>query len=183
MKIKNIALFAIALVTSATTALADDNTPEQVKAAKEFKVEGIDLTATLESIRAKWPSLVYVEKESNKKIGLAYYRVDKTTNTDGLDFAFLDGKLMSIFVWYFPARIDKMGGASILAEKIVARIGKADNAKKEDDKSFSATWRFVEAGRYFIFEGNKERSILTIMDIAVSEKMTEKQKATAETGF
>ena len=188
MKVSTVVLIsAVALAFNVTH--ADERTTEQVKAAKEFTIEGVGLDATPQTIRAKWPTATSVPKESNPKIGQELIRVDRTANTDGIDFDFLDGKLMSMSVFYFPGRTNKMGGWSTISEKIVARLGKADADSTGMDYDSNSKviceyhWIVEDAERAVRLYVTKELALLRILDRELARKKIAKEKATAETGF
>ncbi len=190
MKVSTVVLIsALALALNVSTTYADERTPEQVKAAREFTVEGVGFNATPQTIRAKWPTATSVPKQSNPQIGLECIRVEGTANTDGIDFFFLDGKLMNMLVWYFPSRTSKMGSWSTIAEKVVARLGKADVDSKgldQDSKSKEICeydWVIEDAERWVRLHVTTEFSVLKVWDREVARKKLAKEKATAETGF
>jgi hypothetical protein len=190
MKVVPVVVACLAVLVASTGSIrADERTPEQIKAAKEFAVEGIGFTATPQTIRAKWPQTERVAEDSNPKIGLEVLLVPETQNTDGIQFTFLDGKLMQIFVLYLPARVKKMGGWTTIAEKVVARLGKADADSKgvdrdpKSDKVADFDWVIPEAERWFQYKVNTDAAALIIWDREVARKKEAKEKAVAETGF
>jgi hypothetical protein len=180
---------AIALAACSVVAHAADKTPEQIKAAKEFIIEGIGFSATPQTIRTKWPNAERVAKESNSKIGVEVLFVSETQNTDAMQFTFLDGKLMKIQALYQPARVKKMGGWETIAEKLVAKLGKADADSEvidDDPKSEKIAdfdWVIPEAERWFSYVVSKKSALLTICDIELARKKEAKEKAAADTGF
>ncbi len=182
-------LCVLLLAFGAESARADDRTPEQIKAAKEFTVEGIGFSATPQTIRTKWPTAERVAEESNAKLGLEVLRVDSTPNTDGVDFHFLDGRLMKMQVWYFPERVKKMGGYLTVAEKLVTRLGKADadskggNVDESEGEICQFDWVIPEAERWIRYHVTKKVAVLSVWDREVARKKEAKEKASADTGF
>jgi len=177
----------LSCVLRLTNCYAEDRTPEQIKAAKDFSVEGMNfMNTTLQAIRTKWPGASRYEKECDAKIGWETWRVDKTANTDGIDFSFVDGKLVSMWVWYFRQRTDKMGGLDVIPQRVKDKLGLADVAKRdaEDDELARFDWVIPDANRFIrliIFKDQK--TTLYIVDRNLRNVLEEKQKATANTGF
>lgn len=177
------------VVALATLSQADDRTPEQIKAAKDFMIEGIGFSATPQTIRAKWQFAKTVEKESNPKIGFEVLRVGETPNTDGIDFCFLDGKLMQMWVWYAPQRLNKIGGWDVILDRLIKKFGKGDADSKgtkvdtEDGEVYQIDWVIPEAERWVRYDVKKKVAVLQIWDREVARKKEAKEKATAETGF
>lgn len=187
MKVLPVVIVCLAaLAASMEGVRADDRTPEQIKAAKEFTVEGIGFSATPQTIRTKWPSAERVAKECDAKLGWETLRVGKTPNTDGIDFSFLDGKLVLMWVWYFPERTNQMGGWEVIPRRIVDKLGKAEagsNEGKDEDEIFRADWVIPEANRFIRFIAEKKRSILIIVDREMQKQLEQKRQAAANTGF
>jgi hypothetical protein len=182
--------YAIAIIlVGASLCQADDRTPEQVKAAKDFMVEGISFTATPQTIRAKWPNIERVAKDSDAKLGLEVLRVDTTLNTDGIDFTFVDGKLMQMLVWYFPDRLNKMGGSETIATRIVAKLGKADadsdgyNVDGAEGQICKFDWVIPDADRFIRLSARKKSTVLIVQDRELKKKLEAKKQASANTGF
>lgn len=163
-------------------------TPEQLAAARDFAIEGIGLNTTVTSFKAKYPSAELIADESDTACNMVFYRVDSTSSTDGIDVKFFSGKVLEIRAWYFPSRVNKTFGTwGVIAEKLVQKIGKADEVKEgNDDDNVIARifWRFPdEVNRYFAMDVTTERVLLVATNLLQYKKYLELKKSKADVGF
>ena len=194
MKSLTVTALVLACVLRLTNCYAEEEreqdverTQEQINAAKDFGVEGMNFTNTTpQTIRNKWASAARYEKECDAKIGWETWRVDKTANTDGIDFSFVNGKLESMWVWYFRQRIDKMGGFEVFPKRITDKLGKPDKGQRnaEEGELLRFDWVIPEASRFIRLIWYKDqKTTLYIVDRNLRNALEEKQKASANTGF
>jgi hypothetical protein len=102
-------------------------TPEQVKAIRDFRIEGVGLKTTRDEFLAMFKEAELEKENSTIKLGIEIYKVARTRETDGIRFKFLDGKLVKILASYSPSRIKAIGGDSIIPEKLTLRFGKSES--------------------------------------------------------
>ena len=178
-----VSILASTLALSTLVGRAEDRTPDQIKAAKEFAVEGIGFGVNPQTIRVKWPNVKRVAESSDSKIAWETLRVPDTTNTDGIDFEFLEGKLVSMVVWYFPDRVSRMGGWEILPERIQGKLGLADSLEKADAEIFRADWVIPEANRFVRLVVENKKAFMVITDRDAKEQVIHKKQSSASTGF
>ncbi len=98
-------------------------TPEQLKAIREFQIEGVGLKTTRDEFLAIFKEAEFEKENSIQKLGIDIYKVGRTRETDGIRVKFLEGKLVKILASYSQARIKAIGGDSIIPDKLKFRFG------------------------------------------------------------
>lgn len=178
-----IAVRTIVLAFSAIVAHSSDRTPEQIKAAKEFAIDHIGLSLSYSATKRAIPTIERMEKDSDITIGLESWRANNTTNTDGLDMTFLDGKMMGLIAFYSSERILEMGGWDTIVRRVAGKIGKAVIIKAEDNELYRFEWKIQEINRIFRYIVTKKACVLAIIDIDLQNEMISRRSKRANTGF
>lgn len=177
-------IFSFSILLFSTISFS--RTPEEIAAAREFTVENIGFSNTISLLKSKYPDAQIVQEESDSACNLVFYRIDSTNSTDGLDISFYKGKILELRAWYFPERVHgSFGSWDVIAEKLVSKIGKAEDVKqgKGEDDIAEITWRIPEAKRYFRLEVTTKRVLLQIVNTDLLKQYKDLKKLKGNAGF
>ena len=187
MKIKILALvgFLCFPIGFAVNAFGDDRTAEQNKAAKDFTVEGLGLGATYTAIKAKYPYIEFISKDSDSNVGLAVWRTFSTKKVDAVRFYIFNGKLYKISIFYTAETLTKFGGYDTIYQKLVEKYGKEDESSPDEKSLCDYTWQLFDVNRFINYTVVKESGagFVIVADKELSRQLTEKRKSQADVGF
>lgn len=170
-------------------ATALSQTPEQLKNATDFAIEGISMYTTMPEFKENHPFAELVEDDTEFEHKLYCYRIRDTKGTDVVDVEFLSDTIYRICAYYFPERLEAMGSCVTLAERLVKKIGPVNKSESnittagEDYAVAKFVWTFPEkVNRYFALDINNERVILAAINIKQGAKL-EKLRKNTDLGF
>ena len=177
-------LLTLASVLFSTVLTVADEVPKLDKkevTARDFSFEKTKLGTTLEEFKKRYPDAR--EVESDKKLGTVLLG-QQAESAHICGYAFFDGKLYEMRIAYNSKDIEKMGGFTVLTDRLVSKFGKAHDGKVEEDPfKVKMVWEFPNADRFIVLNVDDELARLDVTDIKLYGELNEKQKKAAKTGF
>lgn len=182
---KKILTLILAVLINTSLCFADYFSAEKVKAAQDFKIEGVYLGMTKDEFLKKFQNVDRLPDLTDQATGSQGIRVHKTQKTDGIDVAFWNDKAIDIYVWYGEDRIESMGGSSTLINRLVDLFGKADADSKGviDDNTAAIKWRIDEANFYCQLAITADAIRINYTDTEAYSKRKEIKAKKADPGF
>ncbi len=177
--------FAIATVVAIVFAAQGDvcgaaETISNGDALAQFSFEGTTFATTLNEFHRRYPAAILNRDDSDEKIGLRNFAVVGTKAADGAFFTFLDQQLHSIQIFYYPERINKMGGAYMVSKKVFHAFGSPIKTETKGDAD-RAVWSVD--GKTAILSIIPSVLGIKVTDDAVDAQIKERQGLHADLGF
>ena len=173
------------LLTPFKVCYANEHTAEQIQEAKDFQIEGISLSMTPAQFKKLHPAAIE-GKETDKKIGIMQLLIQGEKATM-ISVHIFEDKIYEIRIGYDAERVNKLGGDSVLIDRLTAKFGDADDDSKgiitEKPLEFRLKWSILEADRLIIIHGKPDFTRIDITNMAIFSKLVDKRKSLADTGF
>ncbi len=179
---------SVVLLFAAQTGRSDDRTPTEIANAKGFVLDSVKLGMTEQEFSRLFPNAKPLSDLTNPKSDTKGFRVDSTTNTDGIDAAFWNGRLLEFYAWYAPRRTNEMGGYMTLIKRMIEKLGKGDADSKgvkgtDDNESLQIKWKINECSFFCEILVKPDMTRINITDTEAHTKRAEAIAKKAPVGF
>lgn len=159
---------------------------QEAKAARDFAFENISLSVTKAGFLEHFPDATKDNNLSDDSIDLICYMTTQTEYASGFAGIFLGEEMSEMRIVYTFELVDKMGGLDVLLGRTKKKFGSAapdDVEYKEDPFYMKIVWRFPEVNRHIQWNIENKYARLEITNTEVYQRMIEKRKQKAKTGF
>ena len=159
---------------------------EEAKAARDFTFEKIKLGSSLKDFKKQFPNASYQVDLSDPKLKVAVFLQD-SESAAFTRVEFLDEILYEIRVIYNIEKVNKLGGDSVLLDRLIKKFGKFQKDKdyefKREPFAINGVWRFPEVDRFVKFQATEKFSRLDVTDMKLFRELQERKAKAAKTGF
>ena len=162
------------------TGSPDDN----VANARSFALDGVRLGMSQTEFLGLFPGARPLGELTEQESGTTGLRVDETQNTDGIDAAFYEGKLLEFYVWYFPQRVNEMGGDRAILARLVEKFGKAGpDSEYDSDTDARLVWRMEAANFFLQMIIKKNKTVINVTDMLAHTRRSNGRCDSPSPGF
>jgi hypothetical protein len=160
-------------------------TPHEAEAnARSFVLDGVRLGMPESEFLRLFPDARPFDELTAHEAETIALRVDETQNTDGIDAAFYEGKLLEFYVWYFPRRVNAMGGDRAILGRLVEKFGKAGPTSNYDsDTDARLVWRLEEANFFLQMIIKKDKTVINVTDMLAHTRRSNSMRDSPNPGF
>lgn len=152
---------------------------------KDYVIHGVKLGSTIKQVQKVFPDGEYVATASNPSLGISVYVVGSSKICDGALFYFLNDTLYQIRLGYFPARVNNIGGWTVLLNALKRKYGQyANNSPGETDSSSTiAAFYWKSARGNFEIDLTVTPKVATVDFIDVRKEKEIQSETTKSMGF
>jgi hypothetical protein len=152
--------------------------------ARSFVLDGVRLGMPESEFLRLFPGARPFDELTERESGTTALRVDETQNSDGIDAVFYEEKLLEFYVWYFPQRVNAMGGDRAILARLVEKFGKAGPKSNHDsDTDARLVWRIEKADFFLQMIIKKDKTIINVTDMLAHTRRTNSLRDSANPGF
>lgn len=192
---KYIRLSAALLLLFVLPAFSQEPSPPSVSggnrflAIRDYTFQGMTFGTDLKTFQEKYPSALPWAEESDPDNGLQVFLLTDVSGPDQVVLSFYNNQLFRVTLIYSVPTINAMGGWQTLAEKLVAKYGKADGDSlgtdvKGDDEVANYFWRFIPSvNRTIRLRVMTKAAKVEFSDASAYEKWQARKKQNANVGF
>lgn len=177
-----------AVLLSVQDARADAPLAGPEDAARSFQFEGIGFSMMRSEFRKKYPAATLLAEESEPELDLQCYRLTDLPAADALQVYFYSDRMHKMRIIYVPARVAKLGGASVIVNRLVKRFGKAEsdsrgNFQHAGTQCAELHWKFGGSDRYIQCIVMGIGCVVEFVDTHVEAAIQARREAAADLGF
>lgn len=156
------------------------------KNAKDFEFDKLKIGDNLPDFMRRYPSAIKVNNK-DEDIGITSYKVDGLKSASYGFFYFFDNKVYLISIVYTKEKLNNIGGAKTLSDRLYEKLGKDNVEYKEledENKAEILWWDFENIERYFELLRYKDDDIKFLFeDNAIIKKIRGIKAKSANIGF
>src|SRR5687768_14606780 len=148
-----------------------------------FKYQTVGIGTTLAEFKRQYPTAVYTAQMSDRAAGVESYTVVEPPHADALLCEVVDGKVYSIQVLYYAARINKLGGLEAVSRKMIERFGATSAIDRQADGYGVLRWTDEAVNRRAALSVQNDAMLLMVVDSSVESMLNDRRAKNANLGF